>query len=141
MQRRQTGEALRRQQCVAFVTTRLKTRSRGNSHCHGFRMPPAINPFELRLKKPFWLLLCPVTGRSAAYSLFGDLLFEDVSTDLVRFAQTHAVSVGRIGDIHGHSRPRKNPSWFTPADPERCFLYRLRDERTPTEIVRTTPDR
>lgn len=103
-------------------------------------MPHRPRPFSVRFRKPFWLLVCPDTGRTAVYGVFGELMAEQASDELLAFGIEHHTGISRWGDPGSATRPRRLAGWMDPRAVEKSFLFALRDVHTPTSTVVATPD-
>lgn len=92
------------------------------------------------LNKPYLVLVESGSGRAAAYDAADQLLTEDASGELVRFALQHHVHSETVDDLHAWTPERRLPSWVTERALRQCRLYWLRDGWSKFRDLLETPD-
>lgn len=93
-----------------------------------------------RLNKPYLVLVEPDSGRAAAYDAAEQLLTEQASGELVRFALQRHVHSETLDDMHPWTAERRLPSWATERALRNCRLYWLRDGWSKFRDLLETPD-
>lgn len=92
------------------------------------------------MRKPYVVLVDPVSGRGAAYNGQHRLMADEASGKLVRFALERHTLSAPWDEKKDAARPRQRPSWAAPSL-EGCTLYWLRDGKSTAQHLRETPNR
>ena len=93
------------------------------------------------MKKPYVVLLDPVSGRGAAYNGQHKLMSEEASAALVRFAVERHTKHAPWSDEEDAKRPRERAPWMPEGSLAGWALYWLRDGNSSAQHLRETPDR
>lgn len=94
---------------------------------------------ELKLTKPYMLVVHTENGKSAVYNRKYEKIFEDASQELINYAKKNNTQV-RPG--FRLTLPEQQPSWVTvKADmEEHCVCYHLYNDGTKTSEIKKIPN-
>ena len=97
--------------------------------------------YQLRMKKPYVVLVDPASGRGAPYNGQHKLMAQDASTELLLFALEKHVKAEDWDDALDAHFKRQRAGWMPEGSLAGWRLYWLRDGSTPNEVViAATPD-